>query len=113
MNKAKKILAIAGLALIALMYTLTFVFAFMQDPRSQGFLMGAIFCTIAVPVVIYAMQLVAKNLRRKGEELRQEALRENRENPEDQDNQEDLDSQQDQDSQDNQDSPEDQNNQAD
>ena len=73
MKKAKRILAIAGLALIALMYTLTFVFAFMQDPRSKGLLMGAIFCTIAVPVIIYAMELVARNLRRKSEELQKEA----------------------------------------
>lgn len=73
MKKAKRIFAFVGLALIALMYILTFIFAFMQDGRSQGFLMAAIFCTIAVPVILYAMEIVARNLKRKAEELQKEA----------------------------------------
>ena len=62
MNKARRVLAIIGLALIALMYILTIIFALMKSPDSKNFLMAAIFCTIAVPVLIYAMQLVAKVL---------------------------------------------------
>ncbi len=62
MNKARRVLAIIGLALIALMYILTIIFAFTKSPDSKNFLMAAIFCTIAVPVLIYAMQLVAKVL---------------------------------------------------
>lgn len=62
MKKARRILAIIGLILIAAMYVLTIIFALMDSPESKNWLMAAIFCTIAVPVIIYAMQLVAKVL---------------------------------------------------
>lgn len=62
MKKARRILAIIGLILIAAMYALTIIFALMDSPESKNWLMAAIFCTIAVPVIIYAMQLVAKVL---------------------------------------------------
>ena len=62
MNKVRRVLAIIGLALIALMYILTIIFALMQSPNSKNLLMAAIFCTIAVPVLLYAIQLVAKVL---------------------------------------------------
>ncbi len=73
MKKVKRILAWIGLVLIALMYALTLVFALIQHPMSKNLLMAAIFCTIAVPVIIYAMELVTRNLRKKSEELRKEA----------------------------------------
>ena len=38
----------------------------MDSPAAKGLLMGAVFCTIAVPVLLYAMTLVAKRLRGKG-----------------------------------------------
>ena len=66
MKKAKRILAIIGLILIALMYILTIVFALSKNPNSKNWLMAAIFCTIAVPVLLYAMQLVAKVLAGRG-----------------------------------------------
>ena len=62
MKKVKRILAVIGLVLIALMYALTIIFALMKHPDSKSWLMAAIFCTIAVPVIIYAMQFVAKLL---------------------------------------------------
>ncbi len=62
MKKLRQILAIAGLALIAAMYIITVVFAFSKNPASKNWLMASIFCTIAVPVLIYAIQLVARVL---------------------------------------------------
>ena len=64
MKKARRILAIIGLILIAVLYIVTIVLAFSKNPDSKGWLMAAIFCTIAVPVLIYGMQLVAKVLRK-------------------------------------------------
>ncbi len=65
--KAKRILAIIGLILIGVMYGMTLIFAIMGSPESKNWLMGAIFCTIAVPVVIYAVQLAVK-LKKKPED---------------------------------------------
>ena len=65
--KAKRILAIIGLILIGVMYGMTLIFAIMGSPESKNWLMGAIFCTIAVPVVIYVVQLAVK-LKKKPED---------------------------------------------
>ena len=65
--KAKRVLAIIGLILIGVMYGMTLIFAIMGSPESKNWLMGAIFCTIAVPVVIYAVQLAVK-LKKKPED---------------------------------------------
>ena len=42
------------------------VFALVKSPYSKGLLMGSIFCTIAVPVLLYAMTMVARLVRGKG-----------------------------------------------
>ena len=65
--KAKRILAVIGLILIGVMYGCTLIFAIIGSPESKLWLMGAIFCTIAVPVVIYALQLAVK-LKKKPED---------------------------------------------
>ena len=61
MKKAKRIFAMIGVILILAMYVLTIVFACMKSPQAKQLLTGAIICTIAVPVVIYAITLVIKN----------------------------------------------------
>lgn len=65
----QRILALAGIVLLLVLYALTMVFALMDSPTARGLLMAAVFCTIAVPVLLYAMILVARNLRKKNEEL--------------------------------------------
>ena len=64
MKKLRRVLAIIGLILIAALYIITIILAFSKNPNSKGWLMAAIFCTIAVPVLIYAIQLVAQVLRK-------------------------------------------------
>ncbi len=66
-------MAIAGLALIALMYILTIVFALMKSPQATGLLMAAIACTIIVPVIIYMFQLMTRNLKDTAEKLKQQS----------------------------------------
>lgn len=72
MKKAKRILALAGVILLIGMYASTLIFALMDSPTAKGLLMGSIACTIIVPVILYGMTLVTKNLKHKGEELKQE-----------------------------------------
>ena len=61
MQKARRIFAIIGLILIAALYILTFVFAIMKSPASKDFLMAAVFCTIVLPVILYAIGMVTKS----------------------------------------------------
>ena len=63
---ARRIIALIGIILLAGLYASTLVFALMDNPAAKGLLMGAVFCTIAVPVLLYAMTLAAKTLRGKG-----------------------------------------------
>lgn len=62
MNKVKRILALLGVILLLAMYGSTLVFALMDSPNAKGMLMGSIYCTIVVPVFLYAVLLVAKVL---------------------------------------------------
>lgn len=72
MKKAKRIFALIGVVLLLGMYISTMVFALMRSPAAKGLLMGSIYCTIAVPVLLYAMTLVARRLKDKNEEIRKE-----------------------------------------
>lgn len=72
MKKAKRVLALIGVILLLAMYGSTMVFALMDDPAAKGLLMGSIFCTIAVPVLLYAMTLVARRLKDKNEDINRE-----------------------------------------
>ena len=53
MNK-KRVAAIAGLCLIGIMYIATIIFALMDSPFARSCLMASLFCTIVIPVIIYA-----------------------------------------------------------
>ena len=72
MNKLKRILAFLGVILLVGMYGSALVFALMDRPVAKGLLMGSIYCTIAVPVLLYAMTLVTKHLRDKNKKLQEE-----------------------------------------
>lgn len=65
MKKSKRILALAGVFLLLAMYASTLVFALLDHPNAQGMLMASIYCTIVVPVFLYAVLLVAKVLKDK------------------------------------------------
>ena len=66
MKKRTRILALAGIILLLAMYASTMIFALMDSPMARGLFMGSLFCTIAVPVVLYGMLLAAKVLRGRG-----------------------------------------------
>ena len=68
MKKRTRILALAGIILILAMYASTMIFALMDSPMAKGLFMGSLFCTFAVPVILYGMILAAKVLKGKGTE---------------------------------------------
>ena len=63
---ARRIVALVGILLLVGLYASTLVFALLNRPYAKGLLMGAVFCTIAVPVLLYAMTIVAGHLKGKG-----------------------------------------------
>ncbi len=62
MKKIKRIAAMVGVILLVGMYVATLVLALSSSPQAQNLLMASIVCTVVVPVLIYAMELVARVL---------------------------------------------------
>ncbi len=61
MKNARRVIAFIGLIAIALLYIVFFVLAFTGSPNAQGMLFTAFAATIIVPVLLYLLQLLAKN----------------------------------------------------
>ena len=59
----KRPLAMIGVILIISMYIIALFSAFSHHPDSKNWLMAAIFSTVAVPVFLYVVQLVARVLK--------------------------------------------------
>lgn len=59
----KRLLAMIGVILIVSMYIIALFSAFSHHPDSNNWLMAAIFSTVAVPVFLYVVQLVARVLK--------------------------------------------------
>lgn len=68
MKKVKRILALAGVILLALMYASTLVFALLDRSESMGLLKASVACTILVPVLLYAYILIYKLVHRDSDE---------------------------------------------
>lgn len=67
MEKVKRILALTGVILLLAMYGATMIFALSDSPSSEGWFKASIFCTIAVPVVLYAYILIYKYLKNRNQ----------------------------------------------
>ncbi|UWP61439.1 hypothetical protein NQ502_16555 [Ruminococcus gauvreauii] len=59
----KRILAVIGVVLILSMYGATMFFAVTDSPDSAGWFKASVFCTVAVPVLLYAYTLVYRYLK--------------------------------------------------
>lgn len=66
--KTKRILALAGVILIAVLYAVTLICAFIGSPNAKNMLMASLFCTIVVPVILYAYQMVYRLSKRDKDE---------------------------------------------
>lgn len=60
MKKLKQILAITGIIVLLGIYVLAFVFALIKSPGAESMLMAALYSTVIVPVLLYAILLVYK-----------------------------------------------------
>ena len=60
MQKAKRILALAGVILLVAMYGITLVLGLTASPATKGMLTASLMCTIIIPILLYAMMLVAR-----------------------------------------------------
>ena len=74
MKKSHRVLALAGIILLIAMYASTLIFALMDSPSAKGLFMASIFCTFAVPILLFAMIQTARALRGRGAEDETKAL---------------------------------------
>ncbi len=65
---AKRIFALIGALLLLALYVSALIFAVIDHPASDDLLQAAILCTVAVPVMIYAMILVWRVLKKDSDE---------------------------------------------
>lgn len=61
----KRILAIIGVILLLSMYVATFIFAVSSHPAAAGWFKASVYCTIAVPVLLYGYMLIYRYLKNK------------------------------------------------
>ena len=65
-TKIKRLTALIGANLLVLLYLSTLIFSLMDGALAQGLLRASIFCTVAVPVLLYAISLIYKVLKGRG-----------------------------------------------
>lgn len=65
MQKFKRVFALLGAILLVALYASTLIFALMDNPNSEGLLKAAIASTILLPVLLYAITLVYKQINKK------------------------------------------------
>lgn len=58
MKNVKRIMALAGVVLLVLMYVMTLVFAIFDSSASHGMFWASVACTIIIPVFIAIMKIV-------------------------------------------------------
>lgn len=64
MKKIKQILALLLAILLGGLYLFTLIVSFFQGSVSSGLLQACIYCTVAVPVLIYAYMLIYRVLKK-------------------------------------------------
>ena len=68
-KRMKQIVAWIGIIFLVSLYLITFILGVFGSPRTQGLFMGCLVCTVVVPVLIYAMMLIAKRLENADKDL--------------------------------------------
>lgn len=62
LKRMKRILAWAGIILLAVIYLATGILGFFGSPATKGLFKACIVCTVVVPVTLYAMLMLARLL---------------------------------------------------
>ena len=63
-GKLKRILALIGVVLLAGMYVMTLIFAFVDPTAGKLWLKASLVCTIFVPVFLYACMMLTRYLKK-------------------------------------------------
>lgn len=58
MNKAKRVLALAGVIILVILYIITLVSAVLATPATRDFFMASLIATIMIPILIYVYILI-------------------------------------------------------
>lgn len=66
----RRILALAGVFLILLLYGASLVLGIIGSPKALDLLLAALFCTMVVPAMIYGCGVLLKNSGRFGKDSR-------------------------------------------
>ena len=66
----RRILALAGVFLILLLYGASLVLGIIGSPKALDLLLAALFCTMVVPAMIYGCGVLLKNSGRPGKDSR-------------------------------------------
>ena len=64
--KLKRILALLGVVILAGLYICTLIFSMMSGELAMGLFRASIFCTVAIPIMLYIYMMVYKVLRGRG-----------------------------------------------
>ena len=64
MKKIQRILAFIGVILLVGLYLLTFVSAVFSTPYSAGLFKASLFSTVFIPIIIYAILLIYRVLKK-------------------------------------------------
>lgn len=68
MEKGKRILALVGAILLVGLYIFALIAGLTSSPDTVNILMAALFCTIVLPVLIWAYTFIYKLVHKKEEE---------------------------------------------
>lgn len=68
----KRILAILCIVILVALYVITLIAAIVGSPVSNGFFMAAVAANIILPVMMWIYLQVAKYLKKKGQQIRDE-----------------------------------------
>jgi dolichyl-phosphate-mannose--protein O-mannosyl transferase len=63
MKKIQRILAVIGILLLVSLYVATLVLALTDDPATMDLFRASIYCTVIVPVLIWAYSFIYKLLK--------------------------------------------------
>jgi dolichyl-phosphate-mannose--protein O-mannosyl transferase len=63
MKKIQRILAVIGILLLVALYAATLVLALTDDPATMDLFRASIYCTVIVPVLIWAYSFIYKLLK--------------------------------------------------
>ncbi|MBO5198808.1 MAG: hypothetical protein J6B85_09875 [Lachnospiraceae bacterium] len=68
MKNGKRIAAIAGIAVLVLMYLLTLIAAITAKPYANGLFMASAVCTVIIPILLYGFIVIYKLVHKEDDE---------------------------------------------